>query len=53
MKMDVGYYFDPAVYIPLWQSIFTTISTAANLGFMVFVALVGIAVFKFVANYFF
>jgi UPF0716 family protein affecting phage T7 exclusion len=51
--MDVGLFFDPAIYIPLWNSIFTTIGTTANLGFIIFSAIVGIAVFKLVISYFF
>lgn len=49
----MAYIFNPNIYAPLWNSIFTTIGSAANLGFIVFVAIVGILVFKAILGHFF
>jgi hypothetical protein len=51
--VNLGFFVDPAIYTPLWNAIFTTIGSAANLGFIILTALIGIHVFKFVIHNFF
>ena len=46
-------WINPSIYTPLWNSIFTTIGSAANLGFVVFTAIIGIIIFKNVIHHFF